>query len=191
VNKQRNSFPQVTISTSGRYPSKIQWNALCFKAHIFPHNTAKDCFFFAVKFDRYCNDYNTITIYSDDDVYYVRWDGTRLADTCSYQFSAYNTDYKVCVEATDFYISDCSTYLRYYAGILATDLKNVSRYFVYVYWYFKLLYQICVILNTSNHCTELKALSDMSWKSTLWNIIFTNREVGGGIFQCFTDRLIL
>ncbi|XP_048742386.1 uncharacterized protein LOC125655898 [Ostrea edulis] len=76
-----------------------------------------------LKFDSDCDDYNTRTIFSDD-VYYVQWSGTSLSDTCSYQFSPFDTDYKVCVEATSFYISSCQTHLKYYGGIIASDLKH-------------------------------------------------------------------
>lgn len=81
--------------------------------------------FLVVKFDKYCDDFDTITIYSDD-VYYVKWSGTPLSDTCSFQFSPFDSDYKVCVEATSFYISSCSTRLKYYGGLIASDLEDVS-----------------------------------------------------------------
>ncbi|XP_055999189.1 uncharacterized protein LOC130047783 isoform X1 [Ostrea edulis] len=76
-----------------------------------------------LKFDKYCDDFDTITIYSDD-VYYVKWSGTPLSDTCSFRFSPFDSDYKVCVEATSFYISSCSTRLKYYGGLIASDLED-------------------------------------------------------------------
>ncbi|XP_061179322.1 uncharacterized protein LOC133187942 [Saccostrea echinata] len=74
-------------------------------------------------FDSTCSGYNTNTIF-EDDTYYVTWSGSKLSSYCSYQFTPFDTDYKVCVEAQSFYIEDCSVKLQYYGGLIATELDE-------------------------------------------------------------------
>ena len=79
---------------------------------------------FTVYFDSNCDDFDTYTIF-DDDTYYIKWRGSKLSSSCSYKFSPYDTDHKVCVEAVSFYINDCNVNLQYYGGIIATLLQRV------------------------------------------------------------------
>lgn len=82
--------------------------------------------FFIVDFDQSCDDFTSYTIY-DDDTYYIRWKGAtpKLYSTCSYKFSPFDTDYKVCVEAKSLFISDCSVKLQYYGGLIGNLLERV------------------------------------------------------------------
>lgn len=84
-------------------------------------------FIFVVDFDKSCDDYNSYTIY-DDDTYYIRWKGAtpKLYSSCSFKFSPFDTDYKVCVEAQSLFISDCSLKLQYYGGLIGTLLERVN-----------------------------------------------------------------
>lgn len=76
-------------------------------------------------FDQSCDDFTSYTIY-DDDTYYIRWKGAtpKLYSTCSYKFSPFDTDYKVCVEAKSLLISDCSVKLQYYGGLIGNLLER-------------------------------------------------------------------
>lgn len=88
-------------------------------------------FFFLVDFDKSCDNYlNSYTIY-DDETYYIRWKGAKpkLYSPCSYTFSPFDTDYKVCVEAVDLSINDCSVKLQYYGGLIGSLLKRVKAEF--------------------------------------------------------------
>lgn len=81
-------------------------------------------------FDKSCDDYNAYTIY-DDDTYYIRWRGVKPKSysSCSYKFSPYDTDYKVCVEAQSLSISDCTVKLQYYGGLIGTLLQRTYSCF--------------------------------------------------------------
>lgn len=82
-------------------------------------------------FDKSCDNYlNSYTIY-DDETYYIRWKGAKpkLYSPCSYTFSPFDTDYKVCVEAVDLSINDCSVKLQYYGGLIGSLLKRTYSCF--------------------------------------------------------------
>ena len=79
---------------------------------------------FTVYFDSTCVDLDTYTIF-DDDTYYIKWRGSKLSSSCSYKFSPYDTDYKVCVEAEVYNVNDCNVSLQYYGGYIGTLLKRV------------------------------------------------------------------
>ena len=92
---------------------------------------------FTVYFDSTCDDFERYTIF-DDDTYYIKWRGSKLSSfsstSCSFKFSPYDTDYKVCVEAVDYNVNDCNVNLQYYGGLIATlllrvlfDLMNIGR----------------------------------------------------------------
>ena len=79
---------------------------------------------FTVYFDSTCDEFDTYTIF-DDDTYYIKWRGSKLSSSCSYKFSPYDTDYKVCVEAEVYNVNDCNVSLQYYGGYIGTLLKRV------------------------------------------------------------------
>ena len=92
---------------------------------------------FTVYFDSTCVDLDTYTIF-DDDTYYIKWRGSKLSSSCSYKFSPYDTDYKVCVEAEVYKVNDCNVSLQYYGGYIGTLLKRVLFDFMNIHldiWY--------------------------------------------------------
>ncbi|XP_062585410.1 uncharacterized protein LOC134247089 [Saccostrea cucullata] len=78
-------------------------------------------------FDSTCFGYDTKTIF-DDDIYYITWSGESLSSSCSFQFSPFNTDNRVCVEAQSFDINSRSVKLQYYGGLIGTDLEETYSY---------------------------------------------------------------
>ncbi|XP_078341169.1 uncharacterized protein LOC111110250 isoform X2 [Crassostrea virginica] len=83
-------------------------------------------------FDSTCDDFERYTIF-DDDTYYIKWRGSKLSSfsstSCSFKFSPYDTDYKVCVEAVDYNVNDCNVNLQYYGGLIATLLLRTYSCF--------------------------------------------------------------
>ena len=79
---------------------------------------------FTVYFDSNCDDFDTRTIF-DDDTYYIKWRGSNSSSSCSYEFSPYDRDDKVCVEAVSYSVNDCNVNLQYYGGIFATFPRRV------------------------------------------------------------------
>lgn len=114
-------FPKILKKTLDIFQTNVDFQVINHFLFYFP------AFVFVVDFDQSCGDYNSYTIY-DDDTYYIRWKGatSKLYSPCSYKFSPFDTDYKVCVEAESLFISDCSVKLQYYGGLIGTLLERVK-----------------------------------------------------------------
>ncbi|XP_062599462.1 uncharacterized protein LOC134260975 [Saccostrea cucullata] len=75
-----------------------------------------------LNFDGKCDYIGTIGI-DDDETYYLTWNGSEFTQSCSYTFSP-GANNKICVDAQQFFISDCSAKLWYYGGLLGSELKR-------------------------------------------------------------------
>lgn len=82
-----------------------------------------------------CDAY-TIRHVNDDQQYIIEWNGGAIPSFCSFGFigrdSGYQNEYKVCIEATTYRVSDCNVEMKYEIGI-SDILQEVYTHFLHTF----------------------------------------------------------